>query len=94
MGALADWGQNTLVRQVRSLLYPAHVCRISPSRGICNGPTTSVSTGLGLLRHSSQEVGRAGCITTGYLIPGGNVLHGHTLWLVFSLPLPLDRELG
>lgn len=30
MGALADWGQNTLVRQVRSLLYPAHVLPHQP----------------------------------------------------------------
>lgn len=22
------------------------------------------------------------------------MLHGHTLWLVFSLPLPLDRVVG
>lgn len=28
--ALADWGQNTLVRQGRSLLYPAHVLLHQP----------------------------------------------------------------
>lgn len=30
MSALADWGQNTLVRQGRSLLYPAHVLPHQP----------------------------------------------------------------